>query len=199
MIGAIDGLDEPQGAMVTDVPEGPARTAGVEPGDIILTFDGVDVADTRELVSVVGNSPVGKNVAVEVLRDGDMRELTVKLGRRETAQAAAFPQDEEAEPTEPATTSMLGMALSEITEDMAGELGVAAGEGLVIMEIDPESEAAAKGLRAGDVITEANQSGVTSVEDFETRVEEAREAGRKSMLMLIRRGGEPRFVALSLT
>ena len=199
MIGAIDGLDEPQGAMVTDVPEGPARAAGVEPGDIILTFDGVDVADTRELVSVVGNSPVGKNVAVQVLRDGDMRELTVKLGRRETAQAAAFPQDEEAEPTEPATTSMLGMALSEITEDMAGELGVAAGEGLVIMEIDPESEAAAKGLRAGDVITEANQSGVTSVEEFETRVEEAREAGRNSMLMLIRRGGEPRFVALALT
>jgi serine protease Do len=199
MIGAIDGLDEPQGAMVTDVPEGPARTAGVEPGDIILTFDGVDVADTRELVSVVGNSPVGKNVAVEVLRDGEQRELTVKLGRRETAQAAAFPQDEQPEPNEPATTSMLGMALSEITEDMAGELGVAAGEGLVIMEIDPESEAAAKGLRAGDVITEANQSGVGSVEEFETRVQEARDAGRKSMLMLIRRGGEPRFVALSLT
>jgi serine protease Do len=94
---------------------------------------------------------------------------------------------------------MLGMALSEITEDMAGELGVAAGEGLVIMEIDPESEAAAKGLRAGDVITEANQSGVGSVAEFETRVQEARDAGRKSMLMLIRRAGEPRFVALSLT
>jgi len=66
------------------------------------------------------------------------------------------------------------------------------------MEIDPESEAASKGLLAGDVITEANQSGVTSVEDFQTRVEEARDAGRKSILMLIRRGGEPRFVALSL-
>ena len=198
MIGAIDGLDEPQGAMVTDVPEGPARTAGVEPGDIILTFDGVDVADTRELVSVVGNSPVGKNVPVAVLRDGEMRQLTVKLGRRETAQAAAFPQDAQPDPTEPATTSMLGMTLSEITEDMASELGVAPDEGLVIMEIDPESEAASKGLLAGDVITEANQSGVTSVEDFQTRVEEARDAGRKSILMLIRRGGEPRFVALSL-
>ncbi|NBD30126.1 MAG: Do family serine endopeptidase [Alphaproteobacteria bacterium] len=197
MIGAIDGLDEPRGAMVTDVPDGPARDGGVEAGDIILTFDGVDVADTRELVTVVGNSPVGKTVDVAVLRDGETVELAVKLGRRETAAAAAFPQDEP-EMNGPASTNMLGMTLSEITEDMADELGVAAGQGLVITEIEADSEAAAKGLLAGDVITEANQSKVTSIDEFEARVEEAQDAGRKSILMLIRRGGEPRFVALSL-
>ncbi len=198
MIGAIDGLDEPRGAMVTDVPEGPARDGGVEAGDIILTFDGVDVADTRELVTVVGNSPVGKTVDVAVLRDGETVDLSVTLGRRETAEAAAFPQDGETDPTAPASTNMLGMTLSEITEDMADELGVSAGQGLVITEVQADSEAAAKGLLAGDVITEANQSKVTSIDEFEARVEEAQDAGRKSILMLIRRAGEPRFVALSL-
>jgi serine protease Do len=71
-------------------------------------------------------------------------------------------------------------------------------EGLVVTEVDEASEAYAKGLRAGDLITEAGQQKVTSIEDFETRMVEAGEAGRKSLLLLVRRGGDPRFVALSL-
>jgi len=197
MVDAIDGLAEARGAMVTDVPEGPAMDAGMESGDVIIVFDGVEIEDTRELVQVVGNSPVGKEVLVQVLRAGTMQELTVTLGRRETAEAAAFPQ--EPEPEEPSSTNMLGMTLSEVTPDMAEDLGVPSGtSGLVVLEVEPGSEAETKGVLAGDVITEAGQQSVSAIADFEARVEEAQEAGRRSILLLVRRDGEPRFLALGL-
>ncbi|MGJ8612235.1 MAG: trypsin-like peptidase domain-containing protein, partial [Octadecabacter sp.] len=197
MIDAIDGLEVARGAMVTDVPAGPAEDAGLLAGDIILTFDGIEIEDTRELVQIVGNSPVGKEVPVEVLRTGDMVDLTVVLGRRETAEAAAFPEDG-ADPEAPATSNMLGMTLSEITPDMEESLGVDAGSGLVIVEVETDSEAETKGLLAGDLITEAGQQKIASLADFEARVEEAQEAGRKSLLLLVRRDGAPRFVAIGL-
>jgi len=81
---------------------------------------------------------------------------------------------------------------------LSDQYGVTADEGLVITAIDPESEAASKGLVEGDLITEAGQQKVLSVTDFEDRIAEAREAGRKSLLLLVRRGGDPRFVALVL-
>ena len=71
-------------------------------------------------------------------------------------------------------------------------------QGLAIMDVDPASEAYEKGLRAGDVITEAGQQKVTSIEDLETRIGEARDEGRKSILLLVRSGGNPGFVALGL-
>lgn len=198
MIDAIDGLTEVRGAMVTDVPAGPAEDAGMQSGDIILLFDGVAIEDTRELVQIVGNSPVGKDVPVEVLRAGAMVDLTVTLGRRETAEATAFPDDTAPDAAGPETTNMLGMTLSEISPEMAEELGVELDAGLVITEVEADSEADTKGLLANDLITEAGQQKIAGIADFEARVEEAQEAGRKSLLLLVRRDGTPRFVALGL-
>jgi len=197
MVEAIDGLSEARGAMVTDVPAGPAEDAGMESGDIILLFDGVAIEDTRELVQIVGNSPVGKEVPVEILRAGEMIDVTVVLGRRETAEATAFPEDA---PTDggPATSNMLGMTLSELSPEMAENLGVEPGSGLVITVLEDDSEAETKGLLVGDLITEAGQQNISTIADFEARVEEAQEAGRKSLLLLVRRDGAPRFVALGL-
>ncbi|MFQ1702553.1 Do family serine endopeptidase [Loktanella agnita] len=197
MVDAIDGLDMARGALVTDVPAGPAEEAGMLSGDVITVFDGVEIEDTRELVRIVGNSPVGKEVPVEVLREGDTAQLTVVLGRRETSEAVAFPASSEPE-EEPAQAEVLGLTLSEITTDLSEQFGLTAEEGLVITAIDPDSEAASKGLVEGDVITEAGQQAISTVADLETRIADATEAGRKSILLLVRRGGDPRFVALSL-
>ncbi len=196
MVDAIEGLAEARGAMVTDVPPGPAEDAGLEAGDIILVFDGVEIEDTRELVQIVGNSPVGKDVPVEILRAGDMIDVTVTLGRRETAEAAAFPED--GAEAEPETTNMLGMTLSELTPEMAEAMGITGDAGLVIVEVEEGSEAAEKGLVSGDLITEAGQQKIATIADFEARVEEAQDGGRKSLLLLVRRDGAPRFVALGL-
>ncbi|KAA9009818.1 Do family serine endopeptidase [Histidinibacterium aquaticum] len=198
MVDAIEGMQEANGALVTDVPEGPAMEAGMEAGDVILTFDGQNVVDTRELVRIVGNSPVGKDVSVEVLRNGEEMDLTVTLGRRETAEAAQPAAQPGPDATEPEETSILGLTLSEVSEELTEQYGLDTEDGIVITDIDPASEAASKGLVAGDVITEAGQQEVATVADLEARIEEARDAGRRSLLLLVRRGGDPRFVALSL-
>ena len=196
MVDAIEGLDAARGAMVTDVPPGPAENAGMLAGDVILNFDGIAIADTRELVRIVGNSPVGKEVPVAVLRDGEMADLTVILGRRETSEAVAFPASTDQE--EPAQSEILGLTLSEITPELVDQFSLAVETGLVITAINPDSEAASKGILEGDVITEAGQQPVTTITEFEERIAAATEAGRKSLLLLVRRGGDPRFVALVL-
>jgi serine protease Do len=187
------GLSSTQGAMVTDVPEGPAAVAGVKAGDVIVTFDGRDVRDTRDLVRRVADAPVGLAVPVVVLRSGDQVTLSVTLGQRELAEG------ESSGATEPDQTSrqMLGMTIEPLTPDVASQLGLRDNvTGLVITDVQQDSMAWQRGLRAGDVITEAGQMPVLRLRDLDARIEEAKEAGRKSVLLLIRRAGEPRFVAL---
>lgn len=199
MVDAIEGLESTAGALVTDVPEGPALDAGMESGDVILTFEGEEIADTRDLVRRVGAAPVGETVTMEVLRAGETIPLEVTLGRREDAEAAAVPASAEGPAGEPPVAEVLGLTLSAPTAELMQEYGLPEGtEGLVVTEVDPASDAGTKGLLAGDVITEAGQAPVATPEDFEAAVESAREAGRKSLLLLVRRGGEPQFLALSV-
>jgi serine protease Do len=120
------------------------------------------------------------------------------LGRREEAEGAVAA----AEPTKPVTPSklsVLGLTLSPVTEAMREQFELdESTAGLAVVDIDEASEAFEKGLRQGDVITEAGQNPIVSTKDLEDRIAEARDEGRKSLLLLIRRGGDPRFVALGL-
>ncbi|MDO6585874.1 DegQ family serine endoprotease [Salipiger sp. 1_MG-2023] len=192
------GLASASGAMVSDVPEGPAMDAGMKAGDVIVKFDGRDVSDTRELVRAVGNTEVGKSVRVVVNRGGNTETLLITLGRREEAERS-FPASQQLAPEEPAETQLMGLTLSPLTTDLRAELGLSESDkGLAVLAVDEGAEAFEKGLRQGDVITEAGQAQVMSVTDLQDKIDEAREAGRKSILLLVRRGGDPRFVALSL-
>ncbi len=198
MVEAIEGLDAAEGAMVTDVPEGPALEAGMLAGDVILSFDGKKVEDVRGLVRQVGNTDVGKAVRVVVLRDGGQKTLKVTLGRRETAENTGDAPETEDAP-EAIEKEILGLTVTPLTDSMRSELGAADGTtGLVVTGVDEASTAYEKGLRAGDILTEASQQKLTSVSDLEDRIDEAREGGRKSLLLLVRRAGEPRFVALNI-
>jgi serine protease Do len=192
------GLTEAKGALVTDVPDGPSKDAGILAGDVITQFNGQPVDDAGDLTRRVADAPVGEAVPVVILRDGKTETLQVTLGRREEAEAAAAPASAEA-PPEPQEMDLLGMTLAPLDDEIRGKLGLAAGdEGLIVMKVDPASEAFTKGMREGDLITEAGQARVTRLQDLEDRVAEAKDAGRKSILLLIRRGGDPRFVALSV-
>ncbi len=196
------GLEEARGAMVTDVPTGPALDGGVEVGDVILSFDGQEIEDTRELVRIVGESNVGETVRVLVFRDGATETLRVTLGRRETAEGvggATAPNGNEPTPDVAPTSEILGMTLAPLTDEMRQELGAQnVTGGLVIQQLDPVSDAAEMGLRVGDIITEVTQQPVTTVEDFQTLLQSARDAGQQSILLLIRRDGNPRFMALAI-
>ncbi|MGH1367185.1 MAG: Do family serine endopeptidase [Maritimibacter sp.] len=195
------GLESTVGAMVTDVPDGPAKDGGMEAGDLILNFNGEDVADTGELVRIVGDAAVGETVRVVVLRDGQTKTLKVTLGRREAALAADAGQQDDPEqaPEAPAEKAVLGLTLSEVTDGLREELGLDSNAtGLVVLEVDPASAAAEKGLEAGDLIAEAGQERLESLSDLEAGIEAARDGGRQSILLLVRRGGDPRFVALPI-
>ena len=188
------GLADAKGAMVTDVPTGPAADAGMKSGDIIVSFDNGKVEDPRDLVRRVADAPVGEAVQVEVLRNGKPETLSVTLGRRELAEGSSTSEVTSA--TEDAT-GLLGMTVAPITPEIAAELGVSRDmKGLVVQSVEPTGAAADKGLSAGDVITEVGQQPVETLSDLESRIKEARDAGRKSVLVLVRRAGEPRFVAL---
>jgi len=192
------GLETAAGALVTDVPEGPALEAGLEVGDVITSFDGISVEDTRELVRIVGQSPVGDTVRVIVLRDGATQTLLVTLGRRETEERVAFPDAGET-PPEPENTVFLGLTLMPLTDELRAENAAQDVEGgLFISAVDPASEAAARGLMAGDVITEVGQQPIADMGALRARVSDAEAAGQKSVLLLIRRDGNPRFVALPI-
>ncbi|MHA6344745.1 DegQ family serine endoprotease [Roseivivax sp. CAU 1761] len=192
------GLKEARGALVTDVPVGPASEAGIESGDVIVNFDGREVIDTRSLVRQVGNTEVGKTVRVVVNREGKTETFRVTLGRREEAEAAAFPEMEP-EAEEPSSADVLGMTLSPLTSELRQQFSIGENvRGLVVTGIDETSEAWEKGLRPGDVIAEAGQAEIQSVTELQAKIDEAREAGRKSLLLLIRREGNPRFVAVGL-
>ena len=193
------GLESIQGAMVTDLPEGPAADAGILAGDVILSFDGREVIDVRDLVNQVGYAAVGKTVEVEVLRDGETVVIEVTLGRRELAEGELDEEVIEDEPVMPQETEMLGMSLMELNEALLQDLGLEAGTaGLFVAEVADDSEAFEKGMRAGDIIEKAGQKHLNSIADFETQIEVAKDAGRKSVLLLVRSGGNPRFIALSV-
>lgn len=187
------------GALITDVPEGPARDAGLLAGDVILSFDGVDVEDTRGLVRQVGNTAVGKTVRVVVHRDGATKTIRVTLGRREEAERAVPAAMQQEDAPEAMQKEMLGLDLRVLDDEMRAEMDLPEdAEGLVVVNVDETSEAFEKGLRAGDILTEAGQQRIETLADLDARIADAKEAGRKSILLLVRRAGDPRFVALGI-
>lgn len=190
------GLDEARGALIADVPAGPASEAGILPGDVILTFDGRDVAEMRDLPRMVAETSVGKVVDVTVFRDGELRTLSVLLGRLEDAQLASAQPRRELPELERRVT-VVGMTLSGLSEAMREEYSLPDGaRGVVVVSVDPMSEAAEKGIREGDLIEEIGQRSVSTAAEAETQISNAAEAGRTSLLILLRSNGTPRFAAI---
>ena len=189
------GLDDPEGAIIRDVFDGPAKDAGLKTMDVIVMFDGKEVADSGALVRIVGATPVGKSVKTIVLRDGKRMSIEVVLGQRPDPNALA--QNNSAE--QPEQQGLLGMKLSEITPDMRADMNLADDvTGVLVLSVEADSLAAASGLSAGDVITDAAQNPIAEIDDLIAQVDGATDAGRESLLLLVRRDREPRFVVLKL-
>ena len=190
------GLEGTEGALVSAVPEGPAAEAGIEAQDVILSFDGQEIENTRELVRIVGNTAVGETVPVEIMRNGEAMTLDVTLARREDEiQTVPAAMDDRSQ----MEGSFLGLEVSAITPEIRERFGFGqAKEGLMILSVEPGSDAEGKGLRPGDLITEVGLVEVAAPADMEKAVSDARAAGRMSVLLLIERDGNPRFVALNI-
>ncbi len=194
-------LGPARGAMVAGVTAtGPADKAGIEPGDIVLTFNGRPVPTMRDLPRMVANTPVGEAVEVVVWRKGEQKTLSVELGRLEEGEKIAAAETSPGTPDTPATTKVLGLTLKDMSEDLRKEYELEESvEGVVVTEVDANTSAAEKRIQAGDVIVEVSQEKVGSSGDVTRLVQDLKKSGRKSALLLLsNKSGELRFVAVRI-
>ena len=197
-------LKPTRGALVAGVDDkGPAKPAGIEPGDVIVNFDGHEIKEMRDLPRVVADTPVGKEVQVIVVRKGKEETRTVKLGRLEDGekQAALTKHDTPATSEEKSVVKKtLGLNLTNMSDDLRKRYKIKDGiKGVVITSVDDNSPASDKRISAGDVVVEVAQEPVSTADEVQSRIEQLKKDGRKSALLLLANGeGELRFVALAL-
>jgi serine protease Do len=221
-------LDKARGALVSGIIEGgPARNGTLRIGDVVLSFNGQDVLEMRDLPRIVAESPIGVPLAARILRDGKMLDVTMTLERAkddaedkaeppavtgdqpsdEGAAPEDAPDDKPAQPSQedkdaaaPPADETLGLTLGALDEARRKEFSIAPDvEGVVILDVKAGSEAAAKGLAKGDVIVEVAQSFVKSPEDVADKITELKESDRRNAYMMIANGkGDLRLVAVPI-
>jgi serine protease Do len=191
-----------RGALIAGVDDkGPAKPAGIEPGDVIVTFDGKEIKEPKDLSRVVADTAVGKEVEVVIIRKGNEQNLKVTLGRLDDGDKAVQTAAKTQEPAEkPATQKALGLDLAALSKDLRSRYKIKDSvKGVVITNVDAPSDAADKRLSAGEVIVEVAQEAVSSAADVKKRVDQLKKDGKKSVLLLVSNAeGELRFVALSV-
>jgi serine protease Do len=198
-------LDKPTGALVAGITEkGPAEASGIQVGDVILKFDGKEVNEMRRLPRVVAETAVGNKVQVEVWRKGKKIMLPVVLGEfpEDEAQVAATEKTEQpAKPDIRTAVSALGLKLAPVNNETRDryKLGASA-SGVVVTEVEDGSPAAEKDIRPGDLIRKIGpeQSAVTKPSQVVEHVDKAREAKVKTILVLVERDGNQRFIAIKV-
>ena len=194
------GLKDATGAMVAGVNDGgPADKAKIHNGDIILKFNNQDVKEMRSLPRIVADLDVGQSVPVLLWRDGKQVTVQATLAEKpdDVQVAAATPAEKGETPTE---ISGLGVKLAPITQEMKDKFSLGTDQkGVVITDVAPNSSAADRGLKAGDVIVEVQQGEVSSPADVQQKVDTVKKENRKSVLMLIQRQDGLQWVPLSLS
>ena len=202
------GLQEPAGALVAKVsPDSPAADSGIQPSDVILKFDGQPIENMRDLPRAVAATPIGKNVALELLRKGQTVDVNVTVGRLPVDEEAediiedeadVEEDDAESEALPSAREELLGLSIAPLTDELRDRYGIGKTiEGVIITEVKPDSPAAQKNVKAGDVIVEVTQEKVTQPQDVMDRLLAVKRSGRRSVLLLLSDAkGELRFVAV---
>ncbi len=181
-------LESKQGALVSGIdPEGPAAKAGVRRYDVIVEFDGKPVHEMEELPKLVASASVGAKARLKVIRKGEEETFTVQLGELE-----GEPKLASAEPEQEEEPGAFGLQVQALTPEIAEQLQLEGGKGVVVTGVEPGSVAEEAGLRRGDVILDVNTEPVASVEEFRG----ALSATERGALLLVSRGGSEIIVAL---
>jgi Do/DeqQ family serine protease len=177
------GLTTATGALVNQVlPGSPAEKAGVQRGDILVSYNGREVRGVRELQLMVASTPVGQTVQLEVVRGGQRQQLPVTVVAQETAATAEPPQV-----TPPEKEGALGLTVAPAE----------GGQGVLVAEVDPASPAAAAGVRPGDQILAVNKMEVRDLASFHNAVRKAKTG--KHIVLLLRRGDATLYLAFPVS
>ncbi len=181
-------LDARKGALVSDVmSNSPADQAGIERGDVTMTFNGEAIDDSRDLAATVAATPVGENTEVLVFRDGLKKTLSITVG---TLPHQGAPISE----NEPSGRGEWGLQLQELTPEMARAHGLSVGQGVRVVAVRPGSPAAEAGLRSGDILLQVNRRDVGSIEALKAAMADN---DSEQLLLLVKRQQGNLFVALS--
>jgi serine protease Do len=186
-------LEIRDGALITDVIEGsPAKKAGIQEGDLIISFDGEKVKNTSNLKNLVSLTAPGSRSKVEIIRNGRNKTITVILEEMDQDESITFGKRESSKLTD------LGLEVRKLTNQFRHEYEISeADDGLIIVNVDPTSDAAKKGIRSGDLIKRVGTKKVDSVRNFKTVIEQSKEKG--AVLLLIKKpNGNSRFFTLKL-
>ena len=186
------GLDKPMGALVAELAvDGPAEKSGLEPGDVITKFNGVEILSSGELPHVVGATAPDEKVPVEVMREGKKKTLKVKIG--------VLPSSEEGKSSNaPRNTKASGGRLGIVVEDLTDELksDISINGGVVVRRVVPDSPAASAGLQAGDIISQIGFSDVKSVSSLKKIVKKL--PSNKALPIRFYRNGRPAFRSIMI-
>jgi serine protease Do len=186
------GLPTASGALVAEVlKNGPARSAGIQRGDVIIAYDGQAIQDSRELPLMVGRSPIGHYAKLKVIRNGKPEEVGVTITESKEQEVASA---ETGEKRQSPTASPFGLYVKDLNPDLAKELGLQEDEGVVIASVQPGSRAEEAGLRSRDVILEVNREPVKDVPSYQRAIKSG--GKERVVLLLIRRGDTSKYVAL---
>ena len=197
------GLHDAKGAIVAGVTAGsPAAAAGIKQGDVILTFNGAAVEDSRALTQRVGSAPIGRDARLEIQRDGQRRTVNVRLGERpsETQLASADPRQVPGADT-PGTehSDGLGVSVRTVTSDERRKFQIDGVEGgLIITNVADNSVLVDRGVNVGDVILSVDRKPVRSVDDLEAAVAQAERQNRPVLLQVQGRSGPPRYLGVEV-
>ncbi len=200
------GLDaKTRGVLVNKIsnPDTPGARAGLQPGDVITHFNGQAVKTSPELQGLVGNSPIGSNVKLTVMRDGKSIELSAKLEELKDA-APAKPDaapDAAPAPVVGQSSTIPGLKVRNLSPEVARQLGIKVTKGIVVTDVKADSPAADAGLQKGDVIERVAQSPVGSATEFDSAVGNVlkrQSTDSKKVALYINRGGESSFVFVTI-
>jgi serine protease Do len=181
-------LRDEKGALVADVKAGgPADEAGIERGDVIVSFDGNEIREMHDLPYIVASTPVGKKVMVEVIRKGREKRFQVKTGELEDEKEALLVSK---------ATPDIGMVVEEMTPEIAKNFGLSETIGLIVAQVEKNSPAGEAGMRPGDIVLEVDQIPMKKLVQFNRKIEEYK-AG-DTILFLLNRRGTTLYVTLKL-
>ena len=197
-------LKDQHGALIASVtPDGPAAKTKLKAGDVITEFDGKKVTAMRNLPRIVAETPIDKKVDFKFWRDGKEMTDSIKVGELEKAEEAGLLNEEpavaKAEPSKGTEVAKVGMTVGSLTDTTRRAFSVPDDvNGVIVVKTDPKGEAVSKGIAVGDVIVEINQQKTEKPEDVAGIVAKAEKEGKSSVLLLVNREGDVRFVALRL-
>ncbi|MGB8842803.1 MAG: Do family serine endopeptidase [Aliidongia sp.] len=195
------GLDKAKGVLVAGlIDKAPAQQAGIQPGDVLLAIDGREVSDARRFERMIADEPVDQHIKIKVWRKRQERVIDAKIGEldeKDQIQTASIGKsDQKAAP--PASVKTLGLLVAEATPELREKFQLNESAAVIVTDVAKGGPAGDRDIKPGDIIVEAAEQEVKHPDDLVKRVEEAKKAGRKSVLLLVDRGGELHFVAIRI-